>query len=282
MLPEGLNEANLNKVLDAAITEDIGKGDITSLAVIPKNTQFNGVISAREEMVCAGLPLLELIFHKFSEKISCKLIVDDGIKITTGAKLAQLQGPAIDLLSAERTAINLLQHLSGIATLTRRYVDEIDGTGAILLDTRKTVPCLRELAKYATRMGGATNHRMRLDDGVLIKDNHVAVSGGIAEAVKRAKANKLNNIEVECDTLTEVEEALEAGADSILLDNMDAKTCAKAVKIVGGRVPTEASGNINLKTIRGIAETGVNFISVGKLTHSARATNIGLDWNAAS
>ncbi len=270
MLPEGLNEANLNKILDAAITEDIGKGDITSLAVIPKNTQFNGVISAREEMVCAGLPLLELIFHKFSEKISCKLIVDDGINITTGAKLAQLQGPAIDLLR------------SGIATLTRRYVDEIDGTGAILLDTRKTVPCLRELAKYATRMGGATNHRMRLDDGVLIKDNHVAVSGGIAEAVKRAKANKLNNIEVECDTLTEVEEALEAGADSILLDNMDAKTCAKAVKIVGGRVPTEASGNINLKTIRGIAETGVNFISVGKLTHSARATNIGLDWNAAS
>ena len=166
--------------------------------------------------------------------------------------------------------------------MTRKYVDEIEGTGAILLDTRKTIPGFRELAKYATRIGGATNHRMRLDDGVLIKDNHVAVSGGIAEAVAKAKANNLENIEVECDTLEEVGEALDAGADSILLDNMDPETCATAVNMVAGRVPTEASGNITLDTIRKIAETGVTFISVGRLTHSARAINIGLDWNAIS
>ena len=204
------------------------------------------------------------------------------MKVSAGTALVQVKGPAIDLLSGERTAINLLQYLSGIATLTRKYVDEIEGTGAILLDTRKTIPGFRELAKYATRIGGATNHRMRLDDGVLIKDNHVAVSGGIAEAVAKAKANNLENIEVECDTLEEVGEALDAGADSILLDNMDPETCATAVNMVAGRVPTEASGNITLDTIRKIAETGVTFISVGRLTHSARAINIGLDWNAIS
>ena len=280
MIPDGLNEAELNRLLDAAIAEDIGRGDITSLAVIPKSTYFRGVLTAREEIVCAGLPLLGIIFRKFSEKISYTLCVNDGLKIPAGKPLAKLEGPAIDLLSAERTAINLLQHLSGIATLTRQYVEQINGTGAILLDTRKTVPGLRNLAKYATRIGGATNHRMRLDDGVLIKDNHVAVSGGIVEAVSRAKAAGLDNIEVECDTLVQVEEALNAGANIILLDNMDAPTCAKAVKMVGGRVPTEASGNINLDTIRGIAESGVTYISVGRLTHSARAINIGLDWNA--
>ena len=280
MVPKGLNEAAVHKLLEAAIAEDIGSGDVTSLAVIPEGTRFSGVITAREVMVCAGLPLLWLVFCKFSNEISCELHVQDGMKVSPGTDLARVEGPAVHLLSAERTAINLLQHLSGIATLTRQYVDEIKGTSATLLDTRKTIPNLRELAKYATRMGGATNHRMCLDDGVLIKDNHVAISGGIAEAVRRAKAANLSDVEVECDTLSEVEEALAAGADSILLDNMDAQTCAKAVKIVGGRVPTEASGNINLETIRGIAEAGVTYISVGRLTHSAGAINIGLDWNA--
>ena len=280
MIPKGLSEVAVHKLLEAAIAEDIGCGDVTSLAVIPEGTHFSGVITAREVMVCAGLPLLWLLFCKYSDEVSCELLVEDGMKVSPGADLARVEGPAVPLLSAERTAINLLQHLSGIATVTRQYVEKINGTSAILLDTRKTIPNLRELAKYATRMGGATNHRMRLDDGVLIKDNHVAVCGGITEAVRRAKAADLENVEVECDTLSEVEEALEAGADSILLDNMDALSCAKAVQIVGGRVPTEASGNINLETIREIAETGVTYISVGRLTHSAGAINIGLDWDA--
>ena len=280
MLPDELDEANVGKLLDSAIAEDLGTGDITSQAVIPKSTLFQGIVVAREDMVCAGLPIMKLVFAKFSDQIQCEVNVEDGINVSAGAHLVQVKGPAIELLASERTAINILQHLSGIATLTRQYVKKIEGTGATLLDTRKTIPGLRELAKYATKVGGATNHRMRLDDGVLIKDNHVAVAGSVYEAVRRAKAKHVDNIEVECDTLNEVAEALQAGADSILLDNMDAETCAKAVELVAGRVPTEASGNINLNTIREIAETGVNFISVGRLTHSARAMNIGLDWNA--
>ena len=278
MLPDGLDEANVSKLLDSAIAEDLGSGDITSQAVIPKNTFFQGIVVAREEMVCAGLPIMELVFAKFSDEIQCEMNLEDGIKVTEGTHLVKVQGPAIELLASERTAINILQHLSGIATLTRQYVKKIEGTGATLLDTRKTIPGLRELAKYATKVGGATNHRMRLDDGVLIKDNHVAVAGSVSEAVRRAKAKHVDNIEVECDSLNEVAEALDAGANSILLDNMDAKACAKAVELVAGRVPTEASGNIDLNTIREIAETGVNFISVGRLTHSARAMNIGLDY----
>ena len=280
MLPDGLDEANVSKLLDSAIAEDLGSGDITSQAVIPKNTFFQGIVVAREEMDCAGLPIMELVFAKFSDEIQCEMNVEDGIKVSEGTHLVKVQGPAIELLASERTAINILQHLSGIATLTRQYVKKIEGTGATLLDTRKTIPGLRELAKYATKVGGATNHRMRLDDGVLIKDNHVAVAGSVSEAVRRAKAKHVDNIEVECDSLNEVAEALDAGANSILLDNMDAKACAKAVELVAGRVPTEASGNIDLNTIREIAETGVNFISVGRLTHSARATNIGLAWNS--
>ncbi len=282
MLPDGLNQSNINRIIESAIAEDVGSGDITSLAVIPKNTTFRGNIVARESMVCAGLPLLELIFPKFDKTITYNCFVEDGMRVSAGTNLFLVEGPAVELLSAERTAINLLQHLSGIATLTRQYVDEISGTGAILLDTRKTIPCLRELAKYATRVGGAQNHRMSLDDGVLIKDNHIAVSGSIAGAVNRARAAGLDNVEVECDTLAEVEEAVKANADVILLDNMDVLECAKAVKLIDGKVPTEASGDIDLQTIRGIAETGVTYISVGRLTHSARAINIGLDWSNSS
>ena len=173
----------------------------------------------------------------------------------------------------------MIQHLSGIATLTREYVNEISDTNAILLDTRKTIPGLRELAKYATRVGGARNHRFRLDDGVLIKDNHIAACGSITDAIKRTKEAGLKDVEVECDTLTQVEEALAAGADIILLDNMNAEECLAAVNLIDGSVPTEASGDINIQTIRSIAKTGVTYISVGKLTHSARAINIGLDWD---
>jgi nicotinate-nucleotide pyrophosphorylase (carboxylating) len=278
--PEGLDLEIVDNIIDAAFAEDIGNGDLTSQAVIPAETRFSGVMSARDDMVCAGLAIAGRVFERYSDKITWKPRASDGDKVPAGTILADIEGPAVDLLTAERTAINILQHLSGIATLTRQYVDKIDDLDTILLDTRKTIPVYRHLAKYATRMGGATNHRMSLDDGVLIKDNHVAVSGGIAEAVHRAQADNLPDIEVECDTLDQVKEAVEAGADMILFDNMSPETMVAAVAIVNGRVPTEASGDVNLETIRAKAETGVTHISVGRLTHSAPAVNIGLDWNA--
>ena len=281
MIPAELDETIVHTLLDSAIQEDVGLGDLTSQAVIPKGMIFDGVMVAREDMVCAGLSLAELVFKKFSRDVAWEALVLDGDKFCAGTELARVIGPAVELLSAERTAINLLQHLSGIATLTRAYVDAIKGTEAILLDTRKTIPGYRELAKYATRVGGATNHRMRLDDGVLIKDNHIAVAGGVVEAIQLAKNAGLRDVEVECDTLDQVEEAVSAGADSILLDNMSAGMMAEAVQFIDGRLPTEASGDINLSTIRAAAEAGVTYISVGRLTHSAKAINIGLDWRAS-
>ena len=205
------------------------------------------------------------------------LEVADGDKITAGTVIARLEGPAGGLLSAERTALNFLQTLSGIATLTGAYVDRIEGTGAVLLDTRKTLPGLRSLSKYATVIGGAVNHRMRLDDGVLIKDNHIAVAGSVGEATRRAKAAGLKDIEVECDTIEQVKEALESGADRLLLDNMPINVLSEAVKVAAGRAPLEASGGVTLETIHKIAETGVDYISVGAITLSAPAVDIGLD-----
>tara|TARA_B100000315_G_scaffold258176_1_gene309404 strand:- start:14489 stop:15349 length:861 start_codon:yes stop_codon:yes gene_type:complete len=278
--PDGLDLKLVDNIIDAAFAEDIGQGDLTSQAVIPADTRFSGVMSARQKMVCAGLPVAGRVFERYSDKITWTAKASDGDLVAAGSVLAELAGPAVDLLTAERTAINILQHLSGIATLTREYADKIADLDTILLDTRKTIPVYRQLAKYATRMGGATNHRMALDDGVLIKDNHVAVSGGIAEAVRRAKANNLPNIEVECDSLEQVKEAVEAGADMILFDNMSAEVMVEAVALVDGRLPMEASGDVNLTTIRAKAESGVTHISVGALTHSAPAVNIGLDWSA--
>ena len=266
-------------ILDKAISEDLGSGDITSMAVIPEDTKFVGKLATREHMICAGLPLLPDIFSRFDPLIKCSILFEDGQTAEAGDVLSIIEGPAVALLSGERIAVNMIQHLSGIATLTREYVNEISDTNAILLDTRKTIPGLRELAKYATRVGGAKNHRFRLDDGVLIKDNHIAACGSISDAIKRTKEAGLKDVEVECDTLTQVEEALAAGADIILLDNMNAEECLAAVNLIDGSVPTEASGDINIQTIRSIAKTGVTYISVGKLTHSARAINIGLDWD---
>tara|TARA_B100000427_G_C15417417_1_gene554813 strand:- start:86 stop:931 length:846 start_codon:yes stop_codon:yes gene_type:complete len=266
-------------ILDKAISEDLGSGDITSMAVIPEDTKFVGKLATREHMICAGLPLLPDIFSRFDPLIKCSILFEDGQTAEAGDVLSIIEGPAVALLSGERIAVNMIQHLSGIATLTREYVNEISDTNAILLDTRKTIPGLRELAKYATKVGGAKNHRFRLDDGVLIKDNHIAACGSITDAIKRTKEAGLKDVEVECDTLTQVEEALAAGADIILLDNMNAEECLAAVNLIDGSVPTEASGDINIQTIRSIAKTGVTYISVGKLTHSARAINIGLDWD---
>ena len=273
-----LHEPAVQRFIESALAEDVGGGDITSQAVIPEDAHFQGVMSAREDMVVAGLPLALEVFRTLARSANLEQLVPDGDRIAAGTVLARLSGPARALLTAERTALNIVQHLSGIATLTRAYVKRIEGTAAVLLDTRKTIPGLRMLAKYATRMGGAQNHRLRLDSAVLIKDNHLAVCSGIKEAVTRVKAAGLSPIEVEVETLDQVNEALDSGADRLLLDNMDIPTLRAAVRMVRGRARTEASGGVHLENIREIAETGVNFISVGRITQSAPAVDIGLDW----
>ena len=273
-------QAAADRLIEAALAEDIGAGDITGSAVIPADVQFHGVMAAREKMVVAGLPLVAEVFRRVVPEAKVTFQCADGGTVEAGAVITLLDGPAAGLLTAERTALNLLQHLSGIATLTRRYADAIAQSKAILLDTRKTVPGLRQLAKYATRLGGAQNHRMGLYDGVLIKDNHIAVCGGVRPAVARAKAATTLPVEVECDRLDQVADAVEAGADIILLDNMTNAQLREAVALIAGRAKTEASGGVTLETIAGIAATGVDYISVGRLTQSAPAVDIGLDWDA--
>jgi nicotinate-nucleotide pyrophosphorylase (carboxylating) len=273
-----LDSAEIDRVVDAALAEDLGKGDITTAATIPADARLRAVMDTRQDIVVAGIDVAMAVFRRLAPDATVAVAVEDGARVRAGTVLARLDGRAQGLLSAERTALNLIQFMSGVATLTWTYADRIAGTGAVLLDTRKTLPGLRALSKYATRMGGATNHRLRLDDGVLIKDNHIAVARSVAEAVRRAKARGLAGIEVECDTLDQVREALAAGADRILLDNMPPETLRAAVRLVGKRVPLEASGGINLDNIRAIAETGVDYISVGRITQSAPAADIGLDY----
>ncbi len=278
-LPDGLDPYAVERVIQDALDEDLGLGgDVTSFATISEDARSSASLNAREDMVVAGLDIAGLVFFALSDDVHWKAHVKDGDKVGAGTPLATIEGPAQTLLAAERTALNILQHLSGIATLTRTYVEAVAGTDTDILDTRKTIPGLRDLAKYATRTGGGVNHRMRLDDAVLIKDNHIAAAGGIARAVKSTVDAKLSPIQVECDTLDQVTEALDAGADAVLLDNMDAPQLAEAVKLVGGRIRTEASGGVNLKTVRAIAESGVDCISIGRLTQSAPAVDIGLDW----
>lgn len=268
----------IDRLIEEALAEDIGAGDVTSQAVIPPDLVFHGVMAAREPMVVAGLSFVPEIVRRVVPEAKVTLQAEDGDKVEAGTVLALLDGPAAGLLTAERTALNLLQHLSGIATLTRRYADAIAESKAVLLDTRKTIPGLRLLGKYAARMGGAKNHRMGLYDGVLIKDNHIAVCGSVRDAVRRAKAFTDLPVEVECDLIEQVAEAVEAGADIILLDNMTPTKLREAVALIGGRAKTEASGGVTLETIAEIAATGVDFISVGRLTQSAPAVDIGLDW----
>lgn len=262
------------------LAEDLGTGgDVTSKATIAPDARFTAEMNSRQAIIVAGLDLAADFFRALDPDVEVELLASDGDSAGHGATLMRLAGNAQAMLAAERSALNTLQHLSGIATLTRRYVDAIAGTGAVLIDTRKTIPGLRVLEKYAVRMGGAENHRMRLDDGVLIKDNHVAVCGGAAEAVRRAKAaNTGLPVQVEVDRLDQIEPALEAGADRLLLDNMDPAMLRQAVAVVGGRVPLEASGGVTLETIRFLAETGVTYISVGRITQSAPAVDIGLDY----
>jgi nicotinate-nucleotide pyrophosphorylase (carboxylating) len=276
-LPEGFD---VSEFVTRVFAEDLGAaGDVTSKATIAADARFTAAMNCRQAIVVAGLELAAAFFRALDKDIEIELLVKDGNRAEHGTTLMRLAGNARAMLAAERPALNTLQHLSGIATLTRQYVDAIAGTGAVLLDTRKTIPGLRLLDKYAARMGGAQNHRMRLDDGVLIKDNHVAVCSSVAEAVRRAKAaNTGLEVQVEVDRIDQIEPALAAGADRLLLDNMDPAMLREAVKLVGGRVPLEASGGVTLETIRFLAETGVNFISVGRITQSAPAVDIGLDY----
>ncbi|MBV9528534.1 carboxylating nicotinate-nucleotide diphosphorylase [Sphingomonas sp.] len=262
------------------LAEDLGSGgDVTSAATIPDGERLAAVMASRQEIVVAGLDIAVAVFRKLDPEVDIRVECSDGDRVAEERVLMRLAGNARAMLTAERSALNTVQHLSGIATLTRRYADAVAGTGATLLDTRKTIPGLRVLEKYAARMGGASNHRMRLDDGVLIKDNHVAACGGIVEAVRRARsANTGLHVQVEVDRIDQIEPALEAGADRLLLDNMMPATLREAVVLVNGRVPLEASGGVTLDTIRAIAESGVDFVSVGRITQSAPAVDIGLDY----
>ena len=276
-LPE---DFDTKQFVERVLAEDLGTGgDVTSKATIAEDARFTAEMNCRQAVVVAGLDIAAEFFRALDSRVEIELLVKDGDRVTHGTTLMRLAGNARAMLAAERSALNTLQHLSGIATLTRKYVDAIDGTGAVLLDTRKTIPGLRVLEKYASRMGGAQNHRMRLDDGVLIKDNHVAVCGGVAEAVRRAKsANTGLQVQVEVDAISQIKPALNAGADRLLLDNMDPAMLREAVRLAAGRVPLEASGGVTLETIRFLAETGVNFISLGRITQSAPAVDIGLDY----
>jgi nicotinate-nucleotide pyrophosphorylase (carboxylating) len=266
----------------AALAEDLGPGrDVTSEAVIPADARFDAVMDTRDSITVAGLEIAAAFFRRLDPDAAIDQVVADGARVLAGTEIMRISARARALLTAERSALNTVQHLSGIATLTASYVDRIVGTGAVLLDTRKTIPGLRLLEKYATRMGGAQNHRMGLWDAAMIKDNHVAVAGDVGEAVRRARDAGIAEIIVEVDRVDQIEPALAAGATRLLLDNMPPAVLRGAVTLVGGRVPTEASGGVTLDTIRGIAETGVTFISVGRLTQSAPAADIGLDFALA-
>jgi nicotinate-nucleotide pyrophosphorylase (carboxylating) len=272
--------AAFDVLLRAAIAEDVGAGDITTQALIPESASASADVVVRSTGVLAGLAVALRTFTLLDPRIEFELKIEDGSRIPGATAVARLIGPARGILTAERVSLNLLGRLSGIATITRAYVDEARGFPAKIADTRKTTPGLRALERYAVRAGGGVNHRFGLHDAILIKDNHLAAVGSVADAVSRARAGANPNavIEVECDTLAQVADALAAGADAVLLDNMDDATIAKAVAASAGRAITEASGNVNLRTVRGVASTGVDVISVGSLTHGAVSLDVGLDF----
>jgi nicotinate-nucleotide pyrophosphorylase (carboxylating) len=265
----------------AALAEDLGTaGDITTDAIIAPDARGEAAIVARKPGIIAGLEVAEAAFRALDSEVRFMPLIPDGGKVAAGEAVARVVGKVRALLSAERVALNFLCHLSGIATLTSAYVAAVKGTSAHIVDTRKTIPGLRGLEQYAVRAGGGMNHRFGLYDAVLIKDNHIAAAGGIAEAVAavRARAGHLVKIEIEVETLDQLREALDFPIDAVLLDNMDVATLGKAVALIGGRVPTEASGGVRLETVRAIAETGVDLISVGALTHSAPVLDLALEW----
>jgi nicotinate-nucleotide pyrophosphorylase (carboxylating) len=273
-----MNPFVLDPILRRVLEEDIGTGDVTTLATIQPGTQASAELVAKEDFVLSGIDVAKRVFHLLSAETAFEKLIEDGQSVKRGDVLAWIKGDAAVLLQGERVALNLLQRMSGVATLTAEFVKEIGGTGAIIVDTRKTTPGLRALEKYSVRMGGGGNHRMALYDAVLIKENHVAAAGGITSAVSRARQNvpHTQKVEVEVRNQVEVAEALDAGADILLLDNMSTEELRAAVEMINGRAITEASGGVNLETVREIAETGVRLISVGALTHSYRAVDISM------
>ncbi|WP_422345944.1 carboxylating nicotinate-nucleotide diphosphorylase [Parasphingorhabdus sp.] len=275
-----LDRFDLDAFVASTLAEDLGPTgrDVTSEAVIPEDAIFTGVMDSRHDAVIAGLPIAEAFFRSLDPDVEIEILAAEGEAVEAGTDIMRLKGKGRAMLTAERSALNTVQHLTGIASMTNEYVRKIVGTGCTLLDTRKTIPGLRVLEKYATRMGGAQNHRMGLWDAAMIKDNHVAVAGNITEAVKRAVDAGIERIIVEVDRVDQIEPALAAGATHLLLDNMEPATLRGAVTLIGGRVVTEASGGVTLETIFDKADTGVDFISVGRLTQSAPAADIGLDF----
>ena len=273
----------IKDLIDVALAEDIGSGDPTTDTLIDPRLMGSASLVSREDGVIAGIDVATTVFTQFDPALCTVALVEDGSSVTAGDQLACVTGKVGSILKAERTAVNFLQHLSGVATQTRRYVDAVEGYRAQIVDTRKTTPGLRKLEKYAVTMGGGRNHRHNLADGILIKDNHIealALSGvGIGEIVKRALsgASHMIKVEIEVETIKDLEEALDAGADLVLLDNMEPKQMETAVRLASGRAVIEASGGITLETVREIAKTGVDIISVGALTHSAPSLNISLD-----
>ncbi|MBF0416858.1 MAG: carboxylating nicotinate-nucleotide diphosphorylase [Magnetococcales bacterium] len=266
------------KIVTRALEMDIGRGDLTSEVLVDDAQSGLAVLWARQELVACGLPLMAEVFAQVDGRIVLEPVCAEGHMVHAGEAICRVAGPARGILTGERVALNFFQNLSAIATVTHRYVARVAGTGARVVDTRKTTPGLGSMQKYAVRIGGGHNHRLGLDDGILVKENHLAWAGGITAAVARlrARVGHLHRIEVECETLAQVEEALAVGVEVILLDNMDLAGLRAAVALAGGRAILEASGNVTLETIRAVAETGVDLISVGALTHSAGSVDVSL------
>jgi len=275
---EPIDLALLNDAFLDMLREDIGTGDVTSRATVPADARATARYTTKQALIVAGIPVVQEIVRLVDAKLGFKPLCTDGASVPAGTAMAEIRGSARSILTAERTSLNLLQRMCGIATLTRQYVDRVQGTRAQIIDTRKTVPGLRVLDKYAVTCGGGMNHRMGLFDGVLIKNNHLAFHSSVAQAIQDARRHlgHLVKIEVEVSNLDQLKSALDAGADVVLLDNFNPELTGKAVEVVSGRVPVESSGGITLETVRGFADAGVDYISVGALTHSARAADIHL------
>ena len=274
-----LTPDQIERVVSAALAEDVGSGDLTTDAVVPADARCEAVLLLEEPGTVCGVPVAAAVFQAVTASVRVEPLLDEGARVTdVPAVLARIEGPARAVLTGERTALNLLGRLCGIATLTRHFVERVEGTSATILDTRKTTPGLRALEKYAVRCGGGNNHRFGLDDAILVKENHLRIAGGIPAATGLLRAlSDAPAIEVEAETLEQVTEALDAGVERILLDNMTAAQAADAVALVGGRAQLEASGGVSLATVRAYAEAGVDFISVGALTHSARSLHVSLE-----
>lgn len=271
------NKKRIEEIIKSALAEDINTGDITTNLLIPEDKNASAFMMAKETGVIAGMEIAEMVFKYLSADINWKPLVNDGDKVEKGTRIAEIKGSYRAILTGERLALNFLQRMSGIASETAKYVELVKGSGTEILDTRKTVPGLRILDKYAVKAGGGTNHRIGLYDMVMIKDNHIEVAGSITKAVDNIRKELPAGIKIEVETknLAEVKEALAANADVIMLDNMDNETMSEAVKIVAGKAKTEASGNMSLERIKGVSETGVDYISIGALTHSVKALDIG-------